>query len=55
MDVDLDAVTERQLDGLACITCGATFEPGSRSVPAGEVLGAQVFACASHDAEAVPA
>ncbi|GGP98278.1 putative nucleic acid-binding Zn-ribbon protein [Actinomadura coerulea] len=42
---DVSALTERQLDGLACVACGTSFGAGSRSVPAGEALGAQVFAC----------
>lgn len=42
------ALTERQLDGLACVVCGADLAAGSVSVPIGEALGAQVFACASH-------
>ncbi|MEU4823117.1 hypothetical protein AB0H37_14700 [Actinomadura sp. NPDC023710] len=42
---DVSALTERQLDGLACVACGTAFGAGSRSVAAGEALGAQVFAC----------
>ena len=48
---DVAALTERQLDGLACVTCGTVFGAGSRAVPAGEALGAQVFACVSCDTD----
>lgn len=48
---DPSALTEQQLDGLACVVCADAFAAGSRSVPAGEALGAQVFACSSHVAD----
>jgi hypothetical protein len=43
------ALSDRQRDGQTCIDCGADFEPGSRSVPAGFGDRGQLFACAAHD------
>jgi hypothetical protein len=40
------ALSDRQLDGMACIKCGKDFEPGSRSVPAGCGDRGQLFLCA---------
>lgn len=44
---DPESFTVRQLDGLACASCGSEFGPGSVSAPVGySDGGSQLFACA---------
>lgn len=44
-----DRLSDAQLDGLACATCGADLtQPGTVSVPAGHGPRGQMFACAEH-------
>lgn len=51
---DADALTDDQRDGFACVVCRADLATAGPSVPVGtvpgglELLGGQVFACASH-------
>lgn len=54
---DPAALTDDQRDGFTCVVCGRDLATGGPSVPVGTVpgglqlLGGQVFACASHVAE----
>jgi len=51
----MEKLTEAQRDGLACVVCGVDYTRTAELIPnrpVGTVDGCQVFACASHAAEA---